>query len=447
MSNPSLSTGDTPDVSSSGMGLSRRLVIVGAVIVAVVAVGAVVKISGGLGGSRSGTVANNLQADSRLASGNDHVCTIRGDATVWCWGLTTDIHYSYSYPPRRYSSTPTQIPSSQIAEAQSITAGAEHTCALLANYQVKCWGQGDYGQLGDGEETDKSEPVSVLASDGAASETLSSVKAITAGDAHTCALKTDGLVWCWGLNASGQVGYSGSTYEYRLAQKVPDLVGVVAISAGGDRTCALLSDSSVKCWGNNGQEVGHPGNLGVGKSASQLSYSATPLNVVSSGVGRRNLEDVVAISVADDHTCILDTSNHASCWGDNQFGQLGNNPGLGTTALSSKLAPVSVDSDEEYSSISAGYLHTCAVLKSTKAVQCWGRNKKGQIGDGTTTNRQQPVAVDGDGNANVELALGEEFSCSLASNAAIRCWGLNVYGQLGNGTTTDRDTAGFVIFD
>jgi len=409
--------------------------------VAIVAVGAVVKITGGIGGSRAGTIAAKSEEpnNSLIASGTYHTCTIRDDATVWCWGWNFNYQLARSITSPAYSSTPIQVPLGRVSGAQSVAAGDGHTCALLANSQVKCWGAGDYGQLGDGASLDAMNPVSVMESRGFDGAPFEDVEAIAAGRFHTCALKTGGTVWCWGDNRSSQIGLPESVGQ-NTPRMVSQLDSVVAISAGWDTTCALLSDTSVKCWGSN-----HDGVLGIGKN--RVTSSATPLNVVRSETDNSDLDHVVAISVGDNHTCILDTSRHASCWGYNGTGQLGNNPALGTTPFAATSAPVGVDSDEEFSTISAGGFHTCAILQLTNAVQCWGNNSKGQLGDGTTRNRDRPVAVSGDGNLNVELALGARFSCSLASNAAIRCWGLNDHGQLGNGTTNKSDTAGYVIFD
>ena len=436
-----------PSDSTSGLNSpsskSRRLLIVGAVIVAIVAVGAVVKITGGIGGSRAGTIAANSEEpnNSRIASGTDHTCTIRDDATVWCWGWNFSSQLARSITSPKWTSRPIQVPPSKVSGAQSVAAGAEHTCALLANSQVKCWGDGEGGQLGNDTQylLDAVNPVSVMESGDRGAAPFEDVEAIAAGRKHTCALKTGGTVWCWGDNRSSQMGLPWSNGGQNTPRMVSQLDSVVAISAGGDTTCALLSDTSVKCWGSNGL----PG-LGI---VSPVRSSATPVNVWRSETDNRALKNVVAISVGDNHTCILDASRHASCWGGNGTGQLGNNPALGTTPFAATSAPVRVDSDEEFSTISAGAEHTCAILELTQAVQCWGSNNRGQLGDGTTKNRDRPVAVSGDGNLNVELALGARFSCSLASNAAIRCWGLNDHGQLGNGTKNNRDTAGYVIFD
>ncbi len=450
MSEPSILSSNSSQAVNSPLSKSRRLLIVGAVIVALVAVGAVVKTSGGVGGSRSGTIASNLGKNSRLAAGNEHVCTIRADSTVWCWGKgyygELGVEETYRLPPQLLTSTPVQVATSDVSDARSLAAGLNHTCALLNDGRVKCWGRNDSGQT-NSYPGDSWAPTFVKVPSGTAAPDvpLENVKAIAAGYNHTCALKNDGGVSCWGKNNKGQLGrgytdpsntvsrvWSGSSFDS------PPLKNVVAISAAGDHTCALLSFTSVKCWGG-----GEYGALGNGESKD----SSLPVSVHKSLTDERNLVDVASLAVGPVHTCILNTSGKASCWGSNVWGQLGNNPLAGTTAFSLKKAPVEVDSDDEFSNIATSSFTTCAILKSTKAVQCWGQNSFGQVGDGTNINRQQPVNVSGDGNYNVELALGIDFfSCSLASTQAIRCWGNNGEGQLGDGTTNDRNTAGFVIF-
>jgi len=461
MSEPSILSSDSSQAVNSPLSKSRRLLIVGAVIVAVVAVGAVVKTSGGVGGSRSGTIASNLGENSRLAAGNEHVCTIRADSTVWCWGKgyygELGVEETYRLPPQLLTSTPVQVPTSDVSDARSLAAGLNHTCALLNDGRVKCWGRNDSWQT-NSYPGDPWAPtfVKVGCCSAADADPLENVKAIAAGDNHTCALLNDGKVNCWGKNNKGQLGRGYTDPPLRNITNRPSRVlldnsdpwspvslkNVVAISAAGDHTCALLSDTSVKCWGG-----GEYGALGNGESKD----SSLPVSVHKSLTDESNLVDVASLAVGSRHTCILNTSGRASCWGSNVWGQLGNNPLAGTTAFSLKKAPVEVDSDDEFSNIATSSFTTCAILKSTKAVQCWGLNYSGQVGDGTVINRQQPVNVEGDGNYNVELALGKAFSCSLASTQAIRCWGDNSEGQLGNGTTNYsttnyRNTAGFVIF-
>ena len=446
MSEPSMLSSDSSQAVNSPLSKSRRLLIVGAVIVALVAVGAVVKTTGGVGGSRSGTIASNLGENSRLSAAGDHVCTIRADSTVWCWGYNGNGALGVSLIDR--SVTPVQVPTSDLSDVRSLAAGTDHTCALLNDGHVKCWGANDSGQSHPSEDHQEFQTspdfVTEVSGTGGANVPLANVKAIAAGSGFTCALHNNGRVSCWGDNVWGELGTGDFNPQspMTIATSVVDkfsapIENVIAISAGGLSTCALMADTSVMCWG-----FGDYGSLGNGK----MQESSVAVFVHKSVTDDSNLVHVASLAVGGYHTCILDTSGRASCWGKNFWGQLGNNPLAGTTAFSLKKAPVEVDSDEEFSNIATSSDTTCAILKSTKAVQCWGLNYSGQVGDGTRINRQQPVNVSGDGNYNVELALAQAFSCSLASNEAIRCWGNNSEGQLGNGTTNDRNTAGFVIF-
>ena len=452
MSEHSVFSSDSSQAVNSPLSKSRRLLIVGAVIVVVVALVAVVKTSGGVGGSRSGTIASNLGENSRLAAGGDHVCTIRSDSTVWCWGgntrgelgventylISLDVDSLLTVP------TPVQVSPSQLSDVRSLAAGLDHTCALLNDGRVKCWGHNAYGQTNPSTAGNFSQGPSFVTVPwyNNPQVPLENVKAIAAGYNHTCALLNDGRVKCWGNNNKGQLGQGTLSLPTQVllvsSTETYSLENVTAISAGGDHTCALLSDTSVKCWGD-----GEFGALGNGESED----SSLPVSVQKSLTDESNLVDVASLAVGPVHACILNTSGKASCWGSNVWGQLGNNPLAGTTAFSLKKAPVEVDSDDEFSNIATSTFTTCAILKSTKAVQCWGKNNYGQVGDGTSINRQQPVNVSGDGNYNVELALGIDlFSCSLASTEAIRCWGHNNKGQLGDGTKSGRNAAGFVIF-
>jgi alpha-tubulin suppressor-like RCC1 family protein len=246
----------------------------------------------------------------------------------------------------------------------------------------------------------------------------SSAIAVSAGWAHTCAITSQGGAECWGGNASGELG-NGTTTDSFVPVQVTGLTGgVTAVTEGAFHTCALTSAGGVECWGANAL-----GLLGNGTTTD--SSVPTPVSGLSSGV--------IAISAGIEWTCALTSGGGVECWGANGGGQLGN----GTTTDSSVPVPVSGLSSGAVA-ISAGFEHTCA-LTSAGGVECWGQNGFGDLGDGTTGDIQSvPIQVVGLTSGVVAITSSHAFNtCALTSAGGVKCWGSNIYGQLGNGTTTD----------
>jgi len=295
----------------------------------------------------------------------------------------------------------------------SMSAGAFHTCAVTSAGAAECWGRNRRGQLGDGTTTKSSNPVQV-------SGLTSGVSAVAAGQEDTCALTTAGGVKCWGYNAMGQLG-DGTTNSSLTPVQVAGLtsgVSAIAASANWQDTCALTTAGGVKCWGSNGD-----GQLGNGTNTN----SPTPVQVsgLTSGVS--------AISVGLEDACALTTAGAVKCWGSNNNGELGD----GTTI--SRWTPVQVSGLSSVSAISAGTGSNCA-LTNAGAAKCWGLGLEGQLGDGNTTSSSTPVQVSGLTSGVSEVSTGDAYACVLLTTGAAKCWGSNGNGQRGDGTTTAQLT-------
>jgi alpha-tubulin suppressor-like RCC1 family protein len=340
-----------------------------------------------------------------ISAGVVHTCALTSTGAVKCWG---DDEYGEVGDGTTVNKTTPVGVSGLSSGVTAISAGAFHTCALTSTGAVKCWGDDEYGEVGDGTTVNKTTPVAV-------SGLSSGVTAISAGAYHTCALTSAGAVKCWGENEYGELG-DGTTVNTTTPVAVSGLSsGVTAISAGAYHTCALTSAGAVKCWGENGD-----GQLGDGTTTN----TTTPVNVLGLSSG------VTAISAGALHTCALTSAGAVKCWGYNRFGEVGDGT---TTNIAEPVAVSGLSSG--VTAISAGELHTCA-LTSASAVECWGDNERGEVGDGTTTNKTTPVAVSGLSSGVAAISAGGLHTCALTSAGAVECWGYNEYGELGDGTTT-----------
>ena len=341
-----------------------------------------------------------------MGAGEYHTCAVTTDG-VKCWGDNEFGQVGDGTAADRVS--PVDV-AGLTANLRVIDAGGSHTCAVTVNGAAQCWGANHHGQLGNGATDDPFDVVGVVGLE-------SGVEAIAAGYRHTCAL-VDGGVTCWGQNDYGQLG-DGSTTERTTPVAVAGLTaGVRAIAVGYYHSCALTDAGSVKCWGRNDW-----GALGDDSNTDR----STPVSVVGLSAG------VAELAAGFNHTCARMNSGEVRCWGSNRYGELGD----GTTT-NRKTPVVVIDLADGVNAITAAYGHTCAVTK-TNGAKCWGLNEFGELGDGTTTDRSIPVDVTGLTSGVTALQAGDHHTCAVAGGT-MACWGYNVKGQLGNGIHVDKRT-------
>ena len=321
----------------------------------------------------------------KLAVGANHTCVLLDSGYVSCWGRN-------KYGQLGYNTTNDVGDSEAISSygyvnlggtATKITAGQNHTCALMDTGKVRCWGLNSSGQLGYGHKKNIGDDEQPWTQGDV--QVGSPVIDIVAGAYHTCALLNTGSVRCWGANAFGQLGYGNTTTigddEVPSSVAAPvNLSGgnVLQIAAGAWHTCVLLDTGNIRCWGLNSS-----GQLGYGTTTD----ASAPGGDVNTG-GK-----VLQVAAGSDHTCVLLESGNIKCWGYGEFGQLGY---ASATALTSPpSATVQLQGSTTAYQLTAGAYHTCALLGSG-AVTCWGLNNNGQLGYGHTNNigdNEQPSSA------------------------------------------------------
>jgi len=345
-----------------------------------------------------------------ITAGGEHTCMIRHKGEAYCWGASS----SGRLGAPGNGNSPVRVGSGNFNDfVRSIGAGLEHTCAVRSNGTAWCWGRGGEGRLGNGQILDSGIPVQV--------SSITNVVSVHAGDIHTCARLANGRISCWGLNSRGQLGDNGSDNSWVPVQ-VSTIDDAIDVSAGDRYTCAVRSNGTVWCWGNN-----QYGQLGV-TSAGQ---SNVPLQV-------ENLTDAIAVRAggpksSGPHTCAIRSGGTVWCWGNNQYGQLGNE------STTNSNVPVQAKNLTDVVDLAVGDAFACAV-RSNGQVWCWGRNANGQLGQGgtSTASRNVPTQVSGITDAVAVTAGGGDsgtgFACVIRKSGRMSCWGTNFARQLGYST-------------
>jgi alpha-tubulin suppressor-like RCC1 family protein len=337
-----------------------------------------------------------------------HTCALGDDGRVWCWGENGLGQLGVA----ALAQNPTPIGSSRAPTFADVSAGGTFTCARTASGAVECWGSGARGRLGNGTAATSATPTAVSLS--------VPLFSLSSGWNHSCGIGGDegeGGV-CWG--EFPQVGGGPGPIAWTPVS-VPGAHSYLEITAGEGFSCGLGVDSLAYCWGMN-----FASRLGV----DALSSSAEPVTV-------RDSIRFTRLATGGLHACGLASSGEIRCWGDNRAGQLG----AGGT-LDSSAAPQLVAGGLSYTAVAAGSHSTCAIATDGEAY-CWGANDAGQLGApssdtcGGTPCSRTPLAVAGSLRFTL-ISVGDLHACGLAVDGTAYCWGKNDRGQLGDGTLVDR---------
>lgn len=393
---------------------------------------------------------NGLSGIQAISGGTLHTLALKSDGTVWAWGANQ--FGQLGNGSNSDSATPVQVPG--LTSVKAIAAGGYHSMALLSDGTVKTWGYNYYGQLGNNSTTDSSTPVQVSG--------LTGIAAIASGSVHSLALDNRGYVFAWGDNERGELGIGSATNGLIPAQ-VNTVSKIRAIAGGALHSLALGSDGSVWAWGYNDS-----GQLGDGTNNDKNN----PIKIFSG--------NIIAIAAGGFHSLFIDSGGNLGACGNNHFGQLGDGSHV------DKNIPVPSSGTAGIKAISAGY-YSSAALRSDGTVLTFGRNDLGELGNGTFDNltHEVPTAISGlsgvsaissgfwhcvaivskstavawgrgilgDGSplsggialvrqprGVTAVAAGTSHFLSLHSDGTVWAWGGNYYGQLGDGSTTDRFT-------
>lgn len=347
---------------------------------------------------------------TQIASGYYHSCAVTTAGGLKCWGVNTSGQLGDNSSTQRLSPVDVVGLTSGVA---LVAAENTNTCAVTTAGSVKCWGDNEFGQLGNGRVTASKVPVDVTG-------LSTGVVSLAIGYRHACALTGAGDAKCWGDNSTGQLGNNSSTSSSVPVDVYGLAASVASVVAGGNHTCAVTKAGGAKCWGYGTYSM-------LGDGTQNARYAPVDVVGLSSGVAQ--------LLATSNNTCALTTAGGVKCWGFNGQGQVGD----GTkTQRSTPVDVTGLTAGVTKLALGGGASHHCAIT-DVGGLKCWGANTNGALGDSSTTNRLVPVDVAGLAVGVTSVSVGYRHTCAVASGAA-KCWGANSYGQVGDKSTTQRLT-------
>jgi alpha-tubulin suppressor-like RCC1 family protein len=339
---------------------------------------------------------------------------LKSNGKAYCWGDNS----AGQLGDGSTESSMTPVAVSGDLRFESMSVGWDHACGVTADNEAYCWGRGRYGRLGNGSAENSLAPVAVSGG--------LSFEHIDAGMAHTCGITTNGDGFCWGRGEDGILGRN-SVDSSLVPVPVADGHSFGSLHAGSATTCGITTSGDAYCWG-----ASDFGNL-LGLGPDERGRKLVPGLVAGEFDFKPN-----SISVGLDHVCAISTEDKAVCWGRGRYGKLGIGSGDGLGVIENLMIPREVNGNMSFASLSTGVFQTCGIATDGKAY-CWGRNGSGQLGDGTTTMRTEPVAVSGDLDFS-EISVGVDHACGVSSNDDVYCWGDGSAGKLGTRSSDNKLT-------
>ena len=356
----------------------------------------------GTGNAEGGALASATA--KKVVAGFQHACALTTTGAVRCWGYADHGQVGNGVLGATPIDTPVQV-TGLTSGVIDISTSADHTCAVTSTGGVKCWGANDQGQLGNLSMNDSAVPIDVAG--------VTGITAISAGQAHTCALG-GGVVTCWGANDAEQLGMDTSGAP-STPVAVPGLAaGVTMVSAGFEQTCVVTAGGGAQCWGGNTF-----GELGQGGSGGSVIPPAAVTGLTTG---------IAAVSAGYNHSCALTTAGAILCWGLDDEGELGNNMSGVSVEFDTPVSVSGITSGA--TSLSVGVHYACAVVAG--AAKCWGDGSSGELGNGADNESDVPAQVTGLASGTAQVSAGS-LSCAVLSSGAVKCWGSNSGGQLGDG--------------